>query len=273
MSRFVTEHLRCRQWLRIIGRATFASAAGRIRGHRISDGIRGCANYYEQEHTCMIVGMWMSRNLLTVQPNTRISEAAQLMRDNAIRRLPIARRDGNELLLLGLVSASDLYQAFPPHLNPFAVAVSTSSADEPQGVIEQIMRHEVVTTTADTPIEDAASVMRDAKIGALPVVRGGHLIGLITESDIFRAFISILRDGADGVRVTFSTPAEEDVFQVLADRTRHRKVKVLSLMSSRRDGQTTYVVRMVGPEVQQTIDDLWHSGHQVLNILRSFPTA
>jgi acetoin utilization protein AcuB len=217
----------------------------------------------------MIVGMWMSRNLLTVQPGTRISEAARLMRENAIRRLPIARRDGRALILAGLVSATDLYRAFPSHLNPFSV--STAGADEPQGVIEQIMRHDVVTTTADTPIEDAASMMRDAKIGGLPVIRGDHLIGLITESDIFRAFISILRDGADGVRVTFLTSAEEDVFEVLADRARHRKVKVLSLMSSRRDGQTTYVVRMVGPEVQQTIDDLWRSGHQVLNVLRAFP--
>jgi acetoin utilization protein AcuB len=213
----------------------------------------------------MIVGMWMSRNLLTVQPDTRISEAARLMRDNAIRRLPIARPDGDKLLLLGLVSATDLYQAFPPHLNPFAV--STSGTDAPQGVIEQIMRREVVTTTADTPIEDAASVMRDAKIGALPVVRGGHLIGLITESDIFRAFISILRDGAGGARVTFVTSAEADVFAILADRTQHRQVKVLSLISSHRDGQTTYVVRMVGPDVQQTIDDLWRLGHQVLNVL------
>jgi acetoin utilization protein AcuB len=219
----------------------------------------------------MIVGMWMSRNLLTVQPGTRISEAAQLMRDNAIRRLPIVRRDGDALLLLGLVSATDLYQAFPPHLNPFAA--STSGADAPQGIIEQIMRHEVMTTTADTPIEDAASVMRDAKIGALPVIRGGHLIGLITESDIFRAFISILQDSADGVRVTFLTSAEEDVFAVLAERTQHRQVKVLSLLSSHRDGQTTYVVRMMGPDVQQTIDDLWSSGHQVLNVLQTVPTS
>jgi acetoin utilization protein AcuB len=218
----------------------------------------------------MIVGMWMSRNLLTIQPDTRISEAASLMRDNGIRRLPIARRDGDALLLLGLVSATDLYQAFPPHLNPFAV--STLAADAPQGAIEQIMRHQVVTTTAETPIEDAASVMRDAKIGALPVVRGGHLIGLITESDIFRAFISILRDGADGARVTFVTSAGEDVFAILADRTQHRRVKVLSLISSHHDGQTTCVVRMVGPDVQQTIDDLWGSRHQVLNVLWPVPT-
>jgi acetoin utilization protein AcuB len=107
--------------------------------------------------------------------------------------------------------------------------------------------------------------------GGCPVIRDGHLVGLITESDIFRAFISILRDGAVGVRVTFVTSAGEDVFAVLADRTQHRRVKVLSLMSSHRDGQITCVVRMMGPDVQQTIDDLWGSGHQVLNILQAPP--
>lgn len=73
------------------------------------------------------------------------------------------------------------------------------------------------------------------------------------------------------MRVTFSTSAEEDVFSIIADRTQHRHVKVLSLLSSHRDGQTTYVVRMVGPDVQQTIDDLWRSRHQVLNVLWSSP--
>jgi len=213
----------------------------------------------------------MARNLLSVQPTTPIAAAAKLMRENGIRRLPVVSRKDDEVILLGLVSATDLYQAYPPHVNPFAAP--TPGADEPQGLIEQIMKHEVVTTTADTPLEDAASVMRDAKIGALPVIREGRLIGLITESDIFRALISILQDHAGGVRVTFSTSEDEDVFEVLADRTRHRKVKVLSLVSCRREGSATYVVRMVGPEIQQTIDDLWHSGHQVLNVLQYSPTV
>jgi acetoin utilization protein AcuB len=131
------------------------------------------------------------------------------------------------------------------------------------------MKRQVFTTTADTPIEDAAGVMRDQKIGALPVLREQQLIGLITESDILRAFISILGDSSEGARVTFSTPVGEDVFDVFADWTQHREVKVLSLLSSRRDGQTVYVVRMVGPDVRKTIDELWRSGHQVLNVLWS----
>jgi acetoin utilization protein AcuB len=131
------------------------------------------------------------------------------------------------------------------------------------------MSREVLTTTPDTPIEDAATVMRDRKIGALPVVRDDRLIGLVTESDIFRAFISVLKADSSATRVTFSVSSTEDVFQLLADRMRQRKVSVSSLMSSRREGQTVCVVRMSGPDVQQTIDDLWKSGHQVINVLHS----
>jgi acetoin utilization protein AcuB len=214
----------------------------------------------------MIVGMWMTRNLVAIQPDTRLAEAAALMAENCIRRLPVVRKDGEDTYLLGLVSATDVFRALPAHCNPFAplpIGVGTDVT------ASQIMTNPVLTTSADTPIEDAATVMRDRKIGALPVMREGRLIGLITESDIFRAFISVLKGEAVGVRVTFSVTNDEDVFALLADRTQHRRIRVQSLMSSRQDNQTACVAHISGPDIQETIDDLWKSGHQVLNVLHS----
>jgi acetoin utilization protein AcuB len=210
--------------------------------------------------------MWMTRNLVTIEPAASISAAAALMADNAIRRLPVTHKQGDEAHLLGLVSATDLYRAFPPDHNPFATALSKAPAS--QVTVEEIMSRELLTVVPETPIEDAATIMRDRKIGALPVVRGDRLIGLITESDIFRAFISVLNAESSGTRVTFSISNGEDVFEQLASETRRRRVQVLSMMSSCRDGQTVCVARMSGPEVDQTIDDLWELGHQVLNVLR-----
>jgi len=212
----------------------------------------------------MIVGMWMTRNLVCVQPDTPLREAASLMRDNRIRRLPVVARKGDELSLLGIVSATDIYRAYPAHCNPFA---ADSEAQAPATTAGEVMSTSVLTTTPDTPLEDAATIMRDRKIGALPVMRQGRLLGLITESDIFRAFISLLKADAGAVRVTFSVASDEDLFALLADAVKGSQLQVLSMMASSRDGQSMCVARIAGQGVEKFIDGLWESGHQVVNVL------
>jgi acetoin utilization protein AcuB len=207
--------------------------------------------------------MWMSRHLIVAPPDMRVTEAARLMKDNRIRRLPVAR-SSEDLHLLGIVSVTDIYRSLPPGSNLFA---SRDPAPESPLRVREIMTADVLTTTPDTPIEDAATIMRDRKIGALPVVRDGQIVGLVTESDIFRAFISVLRADPGATRVTFSVAAGEDVFELLVKRKRARNIKVLSLMSSQRDDKLICVVRLSGPDVQLTIDDLWESGHHVMNVL------
>jgi acetoin utilization protein AcuB len=213
----------------------------------------------------MIVGMWMTRNLVTIQPEDRISRASYLMRDNHIRRLPVVRADDPDRTVVGLISATDLYRSFPANINPFTADPGViGEADVP---VAQVMTQALLTTSAETPIEDAATTMRDRKIGALPVVRANSLVGLITESDIFRAFVSVLKSDGSGTRITFSMAAGEDVFALMADCSNRRKIKVSSLMFSTQDAQTVCVVRISGPEVADTVADLWKSGHQVLNVL------
>jgi acetoin utilization protein AcuB len=214
----------------------------------------------------MIVGMWMTRNLVTIEPGTRLVVAAALMAKHKVRRLPVVQGSAEGLHLLGLVSTTELYRAFPPDRNPFSG--DSFDALEPHLTAEQVMSREVLTTTADTPIEDAAMVMRDKKIGALPVMHGPILVGLITESDVFRAFIDMLNTDSGGTRITFSISDGEDAFELLAAATRRRRIRVQSFVSSRQDKQDVCVVRMTGPEVDQAIDDLWQSRHQVLNVLR-----
>jgi acetoin utilization protein AcuB len=131
------------------------------------------------------------------------------------------------------------------------------------------MTRALVTTTADAPIEDVATLMRDRKIGALPVLNNkGDLIGLVTESDIFRAFVAILGEHTKGVRVTFKTADDEDVFGFLAAAARGRKVKVTSLISSRQEGYVLSVIRLTGEDVESVMDEVWKAGHQPLNVLR-----
>ena len=213
----------------------------------------------------MIVGMWMARNLVTIQPQERISRASYLMRDNQIRRLPVVREDDGARTVVGLISATDLYRAFPANVNPFTA--DPAKLGESDALVAQVMSPDVLATTPETPIEDAANTMLERKIGALPVLRDQILVGLITESDIFRAFVSVLTGEANGVRVTFSTANGEDVFALLAELSVQRRVRVSSMMMSTSEGNTVCVVRISGPEVTAAVADLWKSGHQVLNVL------
>ena len=216
----------------------------------------------------MIVRMWMAADPVTIGPNATLTEAATLMARRHIRRLPVLddRRHGSHLA--GMLSASDILRAFPRDENPFA-AGAPKTMRNPVAVAE-IMSRELVTTTPETPIEEAAALMCDSKIGALPVLREQRLIGLITESDIFRAFVSFLASAEAGIRITFDLSKREDVFAFIAEAARRRDVRVVSLISSQQDNQPVCVVRLAGEAVNLLLDDVWNSGHTVLNVIR-FP--
>ncbi|MBS0416077.1 MAG: CBS domain-containing protein [Proteobacteria bacterium] len=213
----------------------------------------------------MIVGMWMTRELICAQPDTPLGTAAKLMAHNGIRRLPVVVRHEDGLALLGIVSATDLYRAYPAHCNPFTATEPTLTAST---TAAQIMTESVLTTSSDVPIEDAATIMRDRKIGALPVMRQDRLIGLITESDIFRAFISILQGDSNSIRLTFSIANGEDLIDLIDGAVRNH-VQLLSLMTSRKEGQSMCVARIAGAGAEMFIESLWRSGHQVVNVLRT----
>jgi acetoin utilization protein AcuB len=214
----------------------------------------------------MIVSMWMTRDVVTVEPGTSITDAAALMAAKRIRRLPVVERHADGPRLVGIVSATDLFRAFPPHLNPFSI----TAPDTPQSrvTVAEIMNRHLVTTTPDAPIEQAAQLMRDNKIGALPVVQKGALVGLITESDIFRAFVGLFESPPGGVRITFDVSKSEDLFGLVAQLAGRRGVRVVGLISSQQNDRSVCVVRVTGGAIDDFLDDIWNSGHHVLNVLR-----
>jgi acetoin utilization protein AcuB len=214
----------------------------------------------------MIVRMWMTEDVATIEPQTLIVDAAALMARRGIRRLPVVEQRPKGPHLVGMVSATDVVRAFPADVNPFSVKVQ----DTPPTPVTaaEIMSRRILTTTPDTPIEEAAAVMRDEKVGVLPVVRDETLVGLITESDIFRAFVNLLTSPRCGVRITFDMSRGEDVFGLIAQVALKRGVRVVTLISSQQDNRPVCVVRLTGAGVDKLVEDLWSSGHPVLNVLR-----
>jgi acetoin utilization protein AcuB len=210
--------------------------------------------------------MWMTRDLVTIGPDTPITEAAELMSQRHIRRLPVVEAHSQGLHLLGIVSAKDILHAFPSNVNPFAIIAPDARATPARAA--EIMSRYLQTTTPETPIEDAARLMTENKIGSLPVLREKKLVGLITESDIFRAFVSFFEPPQRGARITFDISSGEDVFNFISREARRRKLRILSLISSLQDDLPVCVVRIAGNDADALLDDLWNSGHRVINVLR-----
>jgi acetoin utilization protein AcuB len=214
----------------------------------------------------MTVSMWMTRDLVTIEPSTLITEASALMARRSIRQLPVVDRHLNRLV--GMVTATDILRAFPSDVNPFAIGARETHRTLGT-TAEEIMNPNPLTTTPEAPIEESARVMRDQKIAALPVVREDRLLGLITESDIFRAFVSLFESPRGGVRITFEIgKKEEDVFGMIAQLALRTGVRVVSLNTTEQENRGVCVVRLTGAAGSEIVDALWGSGHHVLNVLR-----
>ncbi len=127
---------------------------------------------------------WMTRDVITIAPNTKLPEAHRLMMDKKIRRLPVVK-DGQ---LVGIVTRGDVREAEPSDassLNIWEINYLLSKLD-----IERIMTKDPITISEDATIGEAARLMMEKKISGLPVVNNrGKLVGIVTESDIFRLVV------------------------------------------------------------------------------------
>lgn len=212
----------------------------------------------------MIVSMWMTRDLVTIRADALITEAASEMAMHHVRRLPVVEDNRGTTRLIGMVCSHDLLHAFPSNVNPFAVIMDSFVSRQ---LVSEIMSRNVLTTSPNTPIEEAARVMRSNKVGALPVIKNGDLVGLITESDIFRAFISVMGADLGGIRITFDVTDDEDVIELVSRLARKHGLKVASILSTNYHQQQLNVVRIIGRHTDDFIEDIWDSGHKVLSVL------
>jgi acetoin utilization protein AcuB len=149
----------------------------------------------------MLVGERMSKPVITVRPETPMPEALDLMRKEHIRRLPVVNKRGE---LIGIVTETDLLKASPSEATSLSIYEVTYLLSKL--TIDRLMSREVITVTEDTPLEEAARIMADHKFSGLPVMRDKALVGMITETSLFRVFLELLGARHAGIRVTVSMP-------------------------------------------------------------------
>jgi acetoin utilization protein AcuB len=149
----------------------------------------------------MLVKERMSRNPITIKADIPVTEAQALMKREKIHHLPVVDRDGR---LVGIVTEKDLLYASPSPATTLSVYEIASLLAKLS--VEKVMSKKPVTVTEDVPLEEAARIMADRNIGGLPVMRGTTLVGIITESDLFRVFIELFGARQKGVRITAVLP-------------------------------------------------------------------
>ena len=144
----------------------------------------------------MLVGERMSKPVITISPDMPIAEALNMMKVEKVRRFPVVK----EGKLLGVVSDKDLLNASPSPVSTLSIWEMNYLLNKI--TVSEVMVKNVLSVTEDTPIEQAARIMADNKIGGLPVMRDGGVVGMITETDLFKMFLELLGAREMGIRVT-----------------------------------------------------------------------
>jgi len=183
----------------------------------------------------------MTPNPITIKPETSFQDALKLIRDKGIRRLPVVNEEGK---LVGIVTEKDLLYASPSKATTLDIWELSYLLSKLQ--VKDIMTKDVVTVSEDIPIEEAAKIMADRKVGGLPVMRDGGLVGIITETDIFKILLRLLGAGRDGRRFVFELPDKKGVLAQLTQLIARYGGNIIALATypSPHEGKARVVVKV-----------------------------
>ncbi len=146
----------------------------------------------------MKVGRRMTREVVTIEREASLRRARRIMDNTQIRHLPVVDRDR----LIGLITDRDIRAAAPSSAADIAAADREEFLDRVK--VGHVMSKKVLTATPETTVEEGALLMRQHKIGCLPVLEGNRLVGIITETDIFRVFMEVLGVHEPSLRLEIS---------------------------------------------------------------------
>ncbi len=151
----------------------------------------------------MLVKEIMSPHPVVAEPDMPVTRAERLMKENNIRHLPVIREGRG---LVGLLTRETLSRALPSEMSTLTIWELNYQLSRIK--IRDVMVKKVISTTEDTTVEQAARIMIDHKIGSLPVMRDGELVGIITDIDLLQALTDLMGWRQPGVRVTVQVPDE-----------------------------------------------------------------
>ena len=212
----------------------------------------------------MFIDKSMTRDVLTIDPETSIAEAAELMRKNRIRHLPVTDQDRR---LVGIVTDRDIRSAMPSILSSEEAVVKERDRIV-QLKVKDIMTTNVVTISPMNTLEDALLLMQRTKVGAFPVLDQQHrLVGIVSVRDLMRAFINVL--GIEEPGTLLCILADEKIGQMkrIVDAITEERIPFGSILVARywQEGKRAVFPYLLTSNVARVKAKLESLGYTLLN--------
>ena len=193
----------------------------------------------------MIIANVMTRNPIFVSPDMSVNDARALMTREKIGKLPVLDKNNR---LVGIVTKKDLVKAGPSaatSLDMYEISYLLSKLK-----VETVMERNVLTVQQTEVVEEAARIMADSQVGCLPVMKGDLLVGIITETDLFRTFVDMFGARHDGIRGTFQVEEKPGMIAQVSKAIADANGNIVSLVTFDGDdlSQRRCTVKVTGME-------------------------
>ena len=193
----------------------------------------------------MIIAIVMTRNPIFVSPDMSVNDARALMTREKIGKLPVLDKNNR---LVGIVTKKDLVKAGPSaatSLDMYEISYLLSKLK-----VETVMERNVLTVQQTEVVEEAARIMADSQVGCLPVMKGELLVGIITETDLFRTFVDMFGARHDGIRGTFQVEEKPGMIAQVSKAIADANGNIVSLVTFDGDdlSQRRCTVKVTGVE-------------------------
>ncbi|MGO3914265.1 CBS and ACT domain-containing protein [Enterococcus viikkiensis] len=214
----------------------------------------------------MSVRDFMTDELVTVSPKTKIFDAVDLMKKYDIHRLPVLENEQ----LVGLITEGTIQEALPSKATSLSVHEVNYLLNKT--VVADVMITDVKTISPDAQLEDGIFLMRQNKINVLPVLEGEKLVGIITNNDIFDAFLKLTGYHEGGTRVQLKIIEDKKgvlarVTKLLAD----NELSILTIITNHKSNGTIVEIQLSSKETERIKEILTNAGYEVIRAVTTNP--
>lgn len=207
----------------------------------------------------MAVKDFMTRKVVYVSPDTTVAHTADMMREQGLRRLPVIENDR----LVGVVTERTMAEASPSKVTSLSIYEMNYLLNKTK--IRDIMARNVVTVSPYASLEDAVYAMMKNQVGILPVVEAGQVFGVITEKDVFKAFLEVSGYGEEGIRVIITADDTVGTLAKIVDTISADNLNIKrTVVATRRSGKVAIEIQIDGKaDVTDLREKLIKQGIQV----------
>jgi acetoin utilization protein AcuB len=205
------------------------------------------------------------RNPITIGPEANFFEARSLIHDKGVRHLPVIDKDNH---LIGIVTDRDIREAAPSDATLLSVQELNYLLGKLKVSALMTPKEKLITINPDTLIEEAVKLMRDHKIGCLPVLEGGKLYGIFTETDALDHLVDIFGLNQKGTRLSIAFEDKPGTLLGILEVLKKLNINIISIVtpSFMVDGKRIAALRIQTEEYQEAVNDLEKAGYDVLSV-------